>query len=488
MRINLTGGSLQPRSPVLAVQKCINLYPEPINPDSGEPIQWACYPRGGLKKIYQSTQNFNRPVRGMYKTSQGQLIVCIGTEVIRVNADFSVDVIGYIQDGVTQVRMCDNTLTLFIVDGNPNNGWFCPMPTNSNPNFGELQKISDPAFYGSQTISILDTFFLFTKPNSNHWYCSLSNFINDKPYDPGAGEDGTAFYGLYIASKTSKPDYIIAVESVGQLIYVFGRETTEIWYDAGGQYFPFQRMEQVMIGYGVLAPYTVTVLNNKVFWVGRDFKGYASVCVAEGTQATKISPFWLERLIQEYDSLEETIAYAYQLNGHNFLQLTFKNGKVWCFDADLNLWHERCSVDANGDPTQFRAQAFQTCYNTVFAGDYQLGILYEHSHTYTTDNGAPILYERSFPHVVMDSKMVRHNSFTLDMQNEAATQVNLSWSDDRGKTFFQGATLQYDGNGANWAKLWQLGVSRDRVYNISWLTSAQTALLGAFLEVEVFDA
>ena len=487
MRINLTGGSLEPRTPLLSAQRCLNLYPEPINPDSGEPVQWACYPRGGLKPVYTSQNNFNRPVRGMYKTSQGQLVVCIGTEVIRLNSDLTFDLIGNIQDGTTQVRMCDNTLTLFIVDGNPNNGWFCPMPSETNPNFGELQKISDPAFYGSQTISILDTFFLFTKPNSNHWYCSLSNFINDKPYDPGKGEDGTAFYGLYIASKTSKPDYIIAVESVGQLIYIFGRETTEIWFDAGGEYFPFARMEQVMIGYGVLAPYTVTVMRNKVFWLGRDFKGYASVVCAEGTQAVKISPFWLERLMQEYENLENTVAYCYQLNGHNFLQLTFPNGKVWCFDGDLNLWHERCSLDANGDETQFRAQAFQTCYNKVFAGDYQLGIVYEHSHKLTTDNNTPIKYQRSFPHVISDSKLIRHNSLTLDMQNEANTNVSVAWSDDRGQTFFNGATLQYQGTGVNWAKLWQLGVSRDRIYQITWQTANQTALLGAFIEAEVYD-
>ena len=113
MRINLTGGSLQPHTPLLSAQRCLNLYPEPLNPDSGEPVQWACYPRGGLKPVYTSQNNFNRPVRGMYKTSQGELIICIGTEVIRLNEDLTFDLIGNIQDGTTQVRMMDNTLVLF---------------------------------------------------------------------------------------------------------------------------------------------------------------------------------------------------------------------------------------------------------------------------------------------------------------------------------------------------------------------------------------
>ena len=69
MRINLTGGSLEPRSPLLSYQRCLNLYPEPLPNQEGEPISWACYPRGGLKEVYRSQNNFNKPVRGMYKTS-----------------------------------------------------------------------------------------------------------------------------------------------------------------------------------------------------------------------------------------------------------------------------------------------------------------------------------------------------------------------------------------------------------------------------------
>lgn len=477
MRINLTGGSLEPRTPLLSAQRCLNLYPEPIPDTYGESVTWACYPRGGLKAVYTSQNNFNRPVRGMYKTSQGDLIVCIGSEVIRLNSDFSVDVIGTIQDGTTQVRMVDNALTLFIVDGNPNNGWYASIPTTIGGQFGSLQQINDPAFYGSQTISIIDTYFLFTKPNSNNWYCSLSNFTNDTQ---------TPFYALYIASKTSKPDFIVAIQSLGQFVFIFGMETTEVWYNAGEQAFPFLRCEGLMIGYGLLAPYSLIVLNNKIFFLGRDFKGWASLCCIVERGCEKITPFWLERIFQEYGDLENTIAYGYQLNGHNYVQLTFSNGKVWCLDADLNVWHERCTLDANGDESQFRGQAFQSAYNMLFSGDFQNGIVYLHSNEIETDNGVSIKYQRSFPHVVQDSKQIRHKSLTLDMQSSPNLSVNIDYSDDRGETYCLPISVQYNGQGSQWAKVWHLGVSRDRVYRVTWQNNNTTALLGAFLDVDVF--
>lgn len=478
MRINLTGGSLEPRTPLLSYQRCLNLYQEPLPSQEGEPISWACYPRGGLKEVYRSKNNFNKPVRGMYKTSQGDLIVCIGSEVIRLNSDLSFDLIGEIQNGSSQVRMVDNALTLFIVDGNPNNGWYASLPSTIGGSFGALSEIQDSAFYGSKTISIIDTFFLYTKPESNNWYCSLSNFTNEKE---------TPFYALYIASKTSKPDFIVGIQSLGQFIFIFGMETTEVWYNAGEQSFPFLRCEGLMIGYGLLAPYSLVVLNNKLFFLGRDFKGWGSLCCIVERSCTKVTPSWLERIFQGYGDLENTIAYGYQLNGHNYLQLTFSNGKVWCLDIDLNVWHERSTLDSNGDEQQFRGQAFQTAYNRVFCGDFEQGIIYEHSNEFETDNGGIIKYQRSFPHVIQESKIIRHKSFTLDMQASQNLEVEIDYSDDRGKTFSLPYGLSYNGEGGQWGKIWHLGVSRDRIYRVTWTNNNQTALLGAWVECDVFS-
>ena len=477
MRINLLGGSQEPRSPLLSAQRCLNLYPEPINPDSGEPVQWAHYPRGGLKIIYKSQNNYNRPVRGMYKTSQGDLIVCIGQEITRINSDFTTDLIGTIQDGTTQVRMSDNALTLFIVDGNPNNGWYASLPSKIGGKFGTLYQINAPAFYGSQTISIIDTYFLFTKPKSNNWYCSLSNFTN---------ETQTPFYALYIASKTSKPDYIVGIQSLGQFIYIFGMETTEVWYNAGEQAFPFLRCEGLMIGYGLLAPYSLTVLNNKIYFIGRDFKGWASLCCISERQCQKISPFWLETIFQSYGDIENSIVYGYQLNGHNYLQITFTNSKVWCLDTDLNVWHERCTLDGNGVESQFRALCFQSAYNMVFAGDYQFGIIYTHSNELNTDAGGVIKCQRTFPHIINDSKQLRHKSLTLDMESSTNLEVEIDYSDDRGKTYELPRTIVYNGQGREWGKIWHLGISRDRIYRVTWNNNSQTSLLGAFVECDSY--
>ena len=105
-------------------------------------------------------------------------------------------------------------------------------------------------------------------------------------------------------------------------------------------------------------------------------------------------------------------------------------------DADLNVWHERCTLDVNGDESQFRGQAFQSRITCCSLETFKTGIVYLHSNDIETDNGASIKYQRSFPHVYKDSKQVRHKSLTLDMQSSPNLSVNIDYSDDRGELLF----------------------------------------------------
>lgn len=207
----------------------------------------------------------------------------MGSGVYVTTAAGNVTKIGTVSDGTGQVRMQDNRLTLFIVDGTPKGGWYCSIPQKPRQgDYGTLTRISYPAFYGSSTISVLDTFFLFTNPGTTNWYVSPANFTD---------EATTPFDSLYVASKTSYPDTIMGVDVVGQTIWLFGAQETELWYMSGAADLPFQRMPSLTISAVCIAPYSISSNGDAVIWLGCDNMGLPRVYVGRGTEAQAISTF-----------------------------------------------------------------------------------------------------------------------------------------------------------------------------------------------------
>lgn len=473
-RINLGGGSYLAQSASVAAQRCLNLYAEPLPQVEKEPIQFAYYPTPGMQPVYRDTTP--APVRCLYTTSQGDLIAVIGKNVVRINAGGSATYIGSIDDGITQVRMADNGLTLFIVDGTERGGWYCSMSPGPGEAFGFLTKITDTAFYGSATIGVLDQFFLFVQPRTRHWYTSPSDFTD---------EATTPFDSLYIASKTSYPDQIVGLAVIAQSIWIFGKQTTEVWYNSGAADFPFQRSPSVVGLHGCIAAASIAHTFGAVYWLGRDTAGQARVFEGQANTAEAISSFPITQALQTYGDLSDAIGHTYQQGGHRFYVLTLPRvGKTWVFDADTRLWHERCGLDANGNETRIRANCWAGAYGRVYCGDWQNGTIYEVSPDFLDDAGSPIKRQRAFPHLLTDGTRGIHRQFMLDMQNGSGITVDVDWSDDRGVTFCAPQELQLGQDGNVWPTLWRLGLARDRVYRVTWSGPAQTALMGAFISVD----
>ncbi|QQX91335.1 hypothetical protein IGS75_01445 [Gluconobacter sphaericus] len=471
-RINLTGGTYQARSASVSAQRCLNLYPEPLPPVQGEPIQFAHYPTPGLKPAIQ----LGGVLRCLYTTSQGDLIAVAGSTVYlvgRMNKSYR---LGEISGGTGQVRMQDNGLTLFIVDGTPGNGWYCSIPAAEGGVYGAISKITDTAFYGSATVAVLDTFLLFVNPNTTNWYTSPADFVD---------ESTTPFDSLYVASKTSYPDIISGIATVGQTIWIFGRQTTELWYDSGASDFPFQRIPSITADQGCEAPYSIATNYGQVFWLGRDRSGHARVYMGQANETQAISTFAIEQALNQYSELGNAIGNTYQQDGHQFYVLTLPDqGKTWVYDASTQLWHERCGLDANGQEARIRANCWAAAYGRVFCGDFENGWLYEVRTDALDDAGTPIKRQRAFPHLLNNGSRAIHRRLMLDMQNGSAIPISVDWSDDRGATWRAPQSLMLGTTGNTWPTIWRLGIARDRVYRLTWTGAAQTALMGAFLEVD----
>ncbi|MBS1091041.1 hypothetical protein JK208_05400 [Gluconobacter sp. Dm-74] len=473
-RLNLTGGAYQARGVALAAQRCLNLYPEPVPAQEGEPTQFAHYPTPGLKAFAETETG---AVRCLYQTTQGDLIAAVNASVYVVHATGNTTKIGSIAAGTSQIRMQDNGTTLFIVDGTAKGGWYCDLPAKPQQGlYGSLTQIVDDAFYGSQTIAILDTFFLYTNPGTTNWYVGPAQFTNEKT---------TPFDSLYVASKTSYPDTIVGVDVVGQTIWLFGSQETELWYTSGAADFPFQRIPSLTISAGCIAPYSICSNGGSVLWLGCDNAGLPRVYLGQGTEASPVSTFAIDHAIQGYADCADAIGNIYQQEGHTFYVLAFPaSGETWVYDLSTSLWHERKGRDpVTGYEVRTRANAWANAYGKVFAGDFETGTIYDVSLDVDTENGRTVERQRSFPHLIGDGSRMIHRKFMLDAQNESGITVSVDWSDDRGKTFGPPRLLTLGSTGNFWPTLWRLGMARDRVYRVTWI-GGTFSLMGAFIDAD----
>lgn len=478
-RINLSGGSYLARSASVSAQRCLNLYPEPTVAGSGEPTAYAYYPTPGL--VLSSKRSGNG--RAAYQTSQGHLIIVLGGDVLWVRSDEVCIAIGSIAEGDAPVRMEDNGTTLFIVDGTDSGGWYCTMPSKPNGHYGSLTQIRDTAFYGSATVAVLDTFFLFVNPETTNWYVSPAQFAdeNTTPFDP-----------LYVASDATSLGTIVAVAVVGQYIWLFSRFQIEFWYDSGASDFPFQRLQGVTVEAGCAAPYSIANIptcnntpNGAIMWLGHDRSGMVRVYLGQQTSAVPVSTPPIDGALQAMGDMSGAIGNVYQQDGHVFYVLTIPGqSSSWIFDITTGLWHERCGIDTSGAEVQMRPLFWAQAYGKIWAIDRDNGAIYQVSMDASDDAGAPIKRQRAFPHLLTDGSRGIHRKFTLDMQQAANVSVNVDWSDDRGATFTTPQSLALGSSGNFWPTLWRLGMARDRVYRVTWTDPGATALMGAFIDID----
>ena len=112
-------------------QECINFFPE-IDPlkQPGTHGVVALYPTPGLtlKAVLPNTQE----VRGMHTVSGGeQMVVVCGPYVYALTSDLVPSVIGILNSSAGQVRITDNGINVYLVDGAYRYTWRISSPANA---------------------------------------------------------------------------------------------------------------------------------------------------------------------------------------------------------------------------------------------------------------------------------------------------------------------------------------------------------------------
>lgn len=501
MKTPILGSTYVARSVNAADARMINLFPEVVPEGGQEPAFLQRCP--GLTLL--ATLG-NGPVRGLWTLGDYAYGVS-GNTLYKIDANWNAVAKGMVT-GNGPVSMSDNGTQLFIAANGPSYIY--------NAVTDVFAQITDPDFPGAVTVGYLDGYFVFNEPNSQKvWVTQLLDGLSVDPLD--------------FASAEGAPDGLVSLIVDHREAWLFGTNSVEVWYDAGLQDFPLQRIQGAFNEIGCIAPYSVAKLDNGIFWLGADARGRGIVYRANGYTGVRVSTHAVEWRIQEYANMSDAVAYTYQQDGHAFYVLNFPSANTtWVYDVATGAWHERAGF-LNGVFTRHRSNCQMSFNNEIVVGDYQNGNIYAFDLNVYADNGSIQKWLRSWralPTGQNDFKRTAQHTLQLDCETGvglngtsepetiylitesgdylitengqylitdqtlftqgADPQVMLRWSDDGGHTWSSehwasmGKIGQYYRR-VFWRRLGMTLKLRDRVYEISGTDPVKIAIMGAEL-------
>lgn len=366
MQIPFIGQSYVSRSKTVDCEQSINLYPELVEEANAKSRlilvgvpgrrRWVDLPAGGI--------------RGMWTVpgSPDRLFVVAGTKLYEVKKDQSYTELGTLRTLGNPVCMDNNPSQLIVTDGAAIyiyalvTGVFTVVDTTTKSNQGN----DNAPLYGA-TCAFIDSYFVTHKTNTNRW--GLSDILDGKSWDD-----------LDQAAKEGSPDNIIALVAVHRELFLMGQYTSEVWYDTGNATFPFSPVQGVFLEQGLAAPFSLKAMDNTIFWIGYDKKGWGIVYKLSGYVPERISTHAIEKLLNESGALHEAVCYGYQEEGHSFYVINAPNlDTTLVYDASTTFWHERKSTDSRGVFGTDRVGFHAFCWGFHVFGDKQLGRLYTSS-------------------------------------------------------------------------------------------------------------
>jgi hypothetical protein len=480
MKTPILGSAYVARSVNAADNRMVNLFPEIVPEGGKEPAFLQRAP--GLNFLQTVGAG---PIRGLWahQTNGEDFYVVSGSEFYRLTSlTGTPELIGTIA-GSGPVSIADNGTQLFIAANGPSYIY--------NETTSAFGPITDPDFPGARTVSYLDGYFVFNEPNSQKiWVTQLL--------------DGTSIDPLDFASAEGSPDGVVAVLSDHRELWVFGTDTTEVWYNAGLSDFPLVRIQGAFNELGCAAPNSVAKMDNQIYWLGQDARGRGIVYRAAGYIGQRISTHAIEWQLQEYADISDATGYTYQQDGHSFYVLNFPSANTtWVFDVATGAWHERASL-SDGEFSRHRGNNMCNFQGNIIIGDYENGNIYTFDLNVYADNNEPQKWLRSWRALPTGQNNLRRTAqhgMQLDCETGVGLntgqgsdpQVMLRWSDDGGHTWSNEhwksmGKIGRFGFRTIWRRLGMTMKIRDRVYEVSGTDPVRIYIMGAELIISGTNA
>lgn len=357
-------------------------------------------------------------------------------------------------------------------------------------NYWKFQAVTDDTFYPPLIPTQQDGYGIFPRQATNQWFITgIQDFSDINALD------------FTFASAT--PDNLVASVSIREEVWLFCRDSIEIWYNTGAATFPFQRRQNLLLGFGCVAPYSLAVADNNILlWLGRNENGQRCMLMSRGYSPQVISTEPINYEIAEYERVDDCIAFSYFWQGHLFCAFIFPTAdKTWIYDLTTKMWHERLDRYTTGEPAEqewkfgrWRANSFAFFKGKLLIGDFESGNIYQLTDSTYTDNGRMIVCERTNQHLHNELDRTFCERLQIDFQagvglfagQGSDPQAMLAISKDGGHTYngeiwkSMGKIGEYKAR-AKWNRL---GRARNWTFKLRVTDPVYRVLLGAVGEFE----
>ena len=490
-KIPFIGGFGSTRSPNADGQQCVNLYCEEDvagkNADAipGASYLAALYPTPGMK--FFASVGASGPVTGLHEFN-GMCFAFVGRNLVEIFSNGSTSVRGTIPSSVasstSRISMAHNDHQLLLTNGKAGFIWQPAMPTWVTSVGGQsasFKQITTAGYSHGPITDYADGFFLTNIAGTSQW--QISGIQEGFDWDP-----------VNYTSAEGAPDNLVRLIVNRREIWALGDQSAEVYYNSGGNYFPFERIQGAFIESGCAAPWSAAKMDNAVFWLGKDQRGQGLIFRTNMYTPQVISTRALETRIASYTDISDAFAFTFQMFGHQFYALIFPTGnESWLYDASTQQWTQWEYFDPDNGPSRHRANCSCFCFGKQLVGDSKTGRIYELSPDTYTDAGQTIRRVRAGRHMHDERKRIFHRAFEVDFEFGVGTnsgdgidpQAMMQYSDDGGHTWSSelwaplGKQGQYKGR-ARWRCL---GYSRDRIYQVTVTDPVKVVIVGAYVEL-----
>ena len=197
--------------------------------------------------------------------------------------------------------------------------------------------------------------------------------------------DGTSWSALDFAFEQT-PDLTISFAVLHRVLWLFGESHCEPYVDSGNPNFPFTPDQTTYINSGIIAPYSLAICDNTLFYLGGSTGGANTLYRLTGATPTRVSTHAMETAISEYQTTADAYAYRYNENGHEFYVIHFPSGNAtWVYDCSTGMLTQRGvynTVTGLYDIAWDRFCVWVPTLNAYLVQDYRNSNVYARSEQY----------------------------------------------------------------------------------------------------------
>lgn len=394
----------------------------------------AMYNPPGLTKVATSVDGGPTRSNGVVFGGNGYMV--IADKLVKMDSFFVLTSVGTLNSSAGRCTMVAGRDYILIVDGT--DGY-----TYNGTTFAQ---VSDGDFPASPThAAYLGGYFIVNKGDSDEFYIS-------------ANEDPTSWGALDFDSAAEQPDNCLGLETTNRDAYVFGSDSTQVYYNSGDPDFPLTLYRGAVLEFGVAAAHSIASSSAGIFLLATAREGGIVVAQVNGMQPVIISNDIADDL-KDFSTFADAEGHVYRFSDKTYYTITFPTeDKTFEYCVEDAFW-----IDRKSDGIGRHRVAGHVYFNqlNVF-GDYNTAEIYKLDPTVYTEDGVAV--ER-----IRRSKII-HKGWNSLIFHELVLVVEAGVGTVSGAGSDPEVAMRYsDDDGHNWSSwlnssMGQLGETSVQVY------------------------